>query len=72
MIFFVVLMLTWQYYSQALASPFAQTDFAQTEYSDYETNFDDAIYQEIDSDFCVLQELGVTGKTYQFFNPYFI
>ena len=69
---FVFLMLIWQYYSQALASPFAQTDFDLNENSDYDINYDEAIYENIDSDFCVLQELGVTGKTYQFFNPYFI
>ena len=37
--FFVIFMLTWHYYSQALASPFAQTVFDQSEYSDYDTNF---------------------------------
>ena len=72
MIFFVISMLIWHYHSQALASPFAQTVFDQTEYSDYDINYDEAIYENIDSDFCVLQELGVTGKTYQFFKPYLI
>ena len=54
--FFVIFMLTWHYYSQAIASPFPQTD-------DY--------YYDYDSDVCYIQELGIAGKRTQFLKSLF-
>ena len=62
--FFVIFMLTWHYYSQALASPFAQTD----DYSNYEGVYEDYGY---DSDVCYIQELGIAGKRTQFLKSLF-
>ena len=61
---FVFLMLTWHYYSQALASPFAQTD----DYYNYEGVYEDYGY---DSDVCYIQELGIAGKRTQFLKSLF-
>jgi len=59
--FFVVLMLTWYYHVQVFASP-----------ADQDYYYDDNYYENIDSDFCVLQELGVTGKMNQILKSYLI